>query len=181
MLGKSIRITGEIIVTGEKLNGTIRIHEATPKSVNFTALDIEPIINAMAIFILKNVEPTTVATYQFNEFNKSVLESIRGILRDTESAVSEKAHAYNLWGLLFRREKQYEKAFSMFMKAVETDPQPGWYVNWANLLIFDYRKPDEAIRLLANASVSKRHPVILAYLGHSIARTKQVQRGRGKI
>lgn len=134
LFSRDVRIGGEIVRMDNIWNATIRISN-DPRPIDDSSTELPDLLRRLAISTLRVVHPIKLAEYYHATHNLSALRDVIGDIIRTRAGKSDKAWAYNFWGLVLSDENKYEEAISKYRKALELYPEEASvHVNWGNAL-----------------------------------------------
>ncbi|NOU11177.1 MAG: tetratricopeptide repeat protein [Nitrospira sp.] len=135
LLGRDVRIGGEIVRTDNIWNATLRI-SSDPRPIVASSTELSDLLRGLAISTLRIIHPITLGQYYSATHNTSALmDVIENIIRTGAANHSDVAWAYSSWGLVLSDENKYEEAISKYRKALELYPEgASIHVNWGNAL-----------------------------------------------
>jgi len=134
LLGRDVRIGGEIVRTDNIWNATLRI-SSEPRPIVASSTELSDLLRGLAVSTLRIIKPIKLAEYYHATHNTSALMGVIENIIRTGASKSDLAWAYNFWGLVLSDENKYEEAISKYRKALEFYPEgAAIHVNWGNAL-----------------------------------------------
>jgi tetratricopeptide (TPR) repeat protein len=135
-------VSGELTWRSNTLEFTVRVSDKPPKTISRSLDEVNLIAEEAARYVWFHVQPYVLASYLFDVDNNASLKIIKHILH--QGPKSEKPWAYNLWGLLLEREKDYIGAIKKYQQAIDANPMFAVaYYSWGNVL-YDQKRHDDA-------------------------------------
>lgn len=134
LLGRDVRITGEIVRDSETWNATMRI-SSDPRPIVISSTDFQDLLRKLALGTLRVIKPTTLVEFYYATNNSPALMSLIDSIILNGASNEDLALAYNFWGLNLCRENKCEESLSKYRKAVEIDPDAAYvHINWGSAL-----------------------------------------------
>jgi len=115
-------IEGDLIFTNEEirlyLSSSIDFNQTLSDSSNSISLRMDTLTMQAALYVLTVTDPKTVAYhYYVNDLNNKAIEAIDLIEEESKDA----KWGFNLAGLIYKKEKQYQKSIESLKKALLLD------------------------------------------------------------
>lgn len=180
-LGKNqTRISGEIVLSNQKLNLTIRVLGKPSKTFSGNLEDLDKLLKDAAEYILKYTEPYLLAYYLYYNYDQNNKEDVLDMIKFTLShpPADDDAMAYTLDGYIKEDEENYEDAIKLYKKALEIDPKyVDAYNGWAYSL-YEMNKLDSAISLYnISLGIDPAYSYTYYYLGLVFIKQDKFQEG----
>jgi tetratricopeptide (TPR) repeat protein len=155
MRGKETRINGDLVGDKDQLEFTIRVN-GKPKIVkgNLKSLDVN--LAELAEHIIENTQPYFLALnyYGKKDYDRA-LELVQKTLSNKDTR--DDSFAYDLWGGILTRKKQYEKAIEKYSESIKINPHnDSPYIGLGFVYYQGYKNYDGAIE--SYQKVIKRNP-----------------------
>ena len=144
--------SGEIVVQGNQMEMVLRgtdadrneslIHTSAPLG------DIDTLVNRTAYEMMRVVEPTLLAAYQFKkDYLTRDFTGTEEVLRRTLASEDVARHkwAFNLWGIVLDQQGDFDGAVEKFRQAAELDPSFTSPLLNAGVVLVRQGKREEAI------------------------------------
>ncbi len=119
---KKNQVTGEAVVDGDELRLTVRISGRPGKTLTGTPQEIDDVLQVAAEFILKVMEPLTLARYYYWKRDYEAMAEVAQFLRNNRPDDQQRAVAFLIDGMILLDQRKLEDALQAFERAASLDP-----------------------------------------------------------
>ena len=116
------QVTGEAVVDGDQLRLTVRLAGRPGKTLTGTPQEIDDVLQATAEFILKVMEPLTLARYYYWKRDYAAMEEVAQFLRNNRPNDQQRAISFLIDGMILLDKRKLEDALQAFERAASLDP-----------------------------------------------------------
>jgi tetratricopeptide (TPR) repeat protein len=141
------QVTGEAVADGDELRMTVRLSGRPGETLKGTPQDIDAVLQDTAEYILKVMEPLTLARYYYWRRDYGAMAEVARFLRNNRPGHKERAVAFLIDGMILLDKRQLEDALMAFQRAASLDPSdPDAYAH-QGIILDEMGRFDEAMAM----------------------------------
>lgn len=143
--GAETRISGDLVGDEGEFKLTVRVN-GKPKTVTGKLDTLDENLKQLAEFIIENTQPYFLALHYYGEkdYDKA-LQLVQKTLHNKDKR--DDSFAYDLWGNILTRKKQYESAIEKYNESININPDnDNPYIGLAYVYFIGYKDYEAAIR-----------------------------------
>lgn len=118
--GVETRISGDLVGNKDKFELTVRV-DGKPKTVKGNLDSLDENLNVLAEYIIENTQPYFLALHYYG---KKDYDKALALVQDTLNNKDKRddSFAYDLWGNILARKKQYQYAIEKYNESIKINP-----------------------------------------------------------